>query len=116
VCASRRLYFDARGELDLRLPMSSSIAVVRLRHNEAAAPAAPASDDAAAAGGHLPTAATAPYDLDAWATRLLVHAPDACQTFVQKPGHFKVRGGAGRRARVDMQPSSRCNTPWRKRA
>jgi hypothetical protein len=25
-------------------------------------------------------------------TRLLVLAPDACQTFIQKPGHYKVSG------------------------
>jgi hypothetical protein len=83
--------------VDLRLPLSSSIAVVRLKHADAAAAGAPppAAAAAAAAGGdgalQLPTAGSAPHDLDAWATRVVVQPPDACQTFVQKNGHFKVR-------------------------
>ena len=83
----------------MRLPLDSSIAVVKLKGGQAAASAAQACScstapclagvaGAAAAAGHT---CSGTFDLDAMGTRLLVHAPDACHTFVQKPGHYKVR-------------------------
>lgn len=98
-CHPCRLYFDARGETDLRLPLDSSIAVIKLKDSPVASSAAqacscstaaPALGGAAHVAGGVP-ACTGSFDLDAMGTRLLVHAPDACHTFVQKPGHYKVR-------------------------
>jgi hypothetical protein len=95
-CCACRLYFDARGETDLRLPLESSIAVIKLKDSRAANSAAEACSCScsAAAPGATGTASReagpGSFDLDAMGTRMLVLAPDACQTFTQKPGHYKV--------------------------
>lgn len=95
ICPLRRLYFDARGEGDLRLPMESSIAVIKLKDDSAATAAAEAcsrscSTDPAAGPTPVGRVCSGSFDLDAMGTRLLVLSPDACQTFIQKPGHYKV--------------------------
>lgn len=108
IVLSCRLYFDARGESDLRLPLDSSLAVIRLNDSLAAAaaqacqcrtPAAAAAGGAGAAPAGCP-ACSGSFDLDAVGTRLLVHAPNACHTFVQKPGHYKV----------STKPTGHCNS------
>lgn len=107
ICPERRLYFDARGEGDLRLPMESSIAVIKLKDGSAATAAAEAcscscSSDLAAGPTPAGRVCSGSFDLDAMGTRLLVLAPDACQTFIQKPGHYKVCDPPFHKSRVCM--------------
>lgn len=94
-CVACRLYFDARGEADLRLPLESSIAVIKLKNGQqATALTRPCGSNRCSTANADSTANTCSsvgtFDLDAFGTRLLVHAPDACHTFVQRPGHYKV--------------------------
>ncbi|WIA31922.1 hypothetical protein OEZ86_002782 [Tetradesmus obliquus] len=80
---SLRLWFDARGEADLRHPMSSSLAVITLspaiqRHTTPAAAVAAGPGSAAAGAVCLN-----------WETALAVCSPDDCQLIVSTHGHYK---------------------------
>jgi hypothetical protein len=98
---SCRLSFDARGEADLRHPVTSSLAIVQLQSSrpqpqpqQQVQQADPASTSAAAAAAaEAAVAAAAPSGgvavLD-WSRKLAVFAPDDCQLICDTPGHFKV--------------------------
>uniref|UniRef100_A0A383VF72 Uncharacterized protein n=1 Tax=Tetradesmus obliquus TaxID=3088 RepID=A0A383VF72_TETOB len=80
---SLRLWFDARGEADLRHPMSSSLAVITLspaiqRHTTPAAAVAAGPGSAAAGAVCLN-----------WEMTLAVCSPDDCQLIVSTHGHNK---------------------------
>jgi hypothetical protein len=87
-CCCRRLWFDARGEADLRHPISSTLAVVALqpRAQQQSVPAA-----AVAAGPGSATAGAVALD---WDRELAVFSPDGCQLIANTRGHFKVGSSA----------------------
>jgi hypothetical protein len=111
------LSFDARGEADLRRPITSSLAIVQLQPNrqqpqQQVQQGNPASSSAAAAAttaGAAAVAAAAPGGgvavLD-WSRKLAVFAPDDCQLICDTPGHFKVEITAKIQAllRIDTGP------------
>jgi hypothetical protein len=81
-----RLFFDARGESDLRHPMTSSLAIVELQP-VAAQQSVPAS--AVAAGPGSSAAGAVAID---WSRKQGVFFPDDCQLIASKRGHYKVGG------------------------
>jgi hypothetical protein len=115
-----RLSFDARGEADLRRPITSSLAIVQLQQSrqqqqQVQQQANPASTSAAAAATTAATAvaAAAPGGgvsvLD-WSRKLAVFAPDDCQLICDTPGHFKVGGYYLLSTYVYVFESQRINT------